>query len=338
MNKFQTLHSHTKNSDGQYSHLELLEILKKYNIDTIAFTDHDSIISNKQIESIKDVKGIRWISGIEVSSGWPLDLGGGSSSLLHVVGLFVDYNNSKLKEYCKLAKEARVERMVKMMKNLNSIGFEITQDDCIRQSGGEAVGRPHIVKALLSYEKNLKRIKEIKEDMQRASKKDSTLLGNYKRLSELPIEQYPYILFLREDSFIKDIYVDNLYYLDFDKSVKLIRDSGGIAILAHYFTCSNKITPEVLERYVKEKRIDGLETVFGLHAFGTSEEQRIRESMEITKKIASEYNCIISGGADIHTEEDLRILSENTEYINQTTDLFDNMLSNFNIDTTFSNL
>ena len=333
MNKLQSLHSHTTNSDGQYSHLELLEISKKYNLDTIAFTDHDSVISEKEVLSIKNVDGIRWISGIEISSGWPLDIGGGSSSSLHIVGLFVDYNNQELKNYCKLAQEARVERMVRMTKNLNSIGFKITQDDCIKQSGGEAVARPHIVKALLSYPENLKRIEEIREEMRKASEKDSTLLENYNRLSELPIEQYPYILFLTEDSFIKDIYVDYLYYLDFDRSIKLIRDSGGIAILAHYFTISNKITPDILEHYIKEKRIDGLETVFGLYAFGTSEEQRIVDSMNITKDIAKKYNCITSGGADIHTAKDLQMLSKNTEYANQTTNLLENMLNNFDIDT-----
>jgi predicted metal-dependent phosphoesterase TrpH len=310
---------------------------KKYNLDTIAFTDHDSIISSKQVETIQDVKGIRWISGVEISSGLPLDIGGGSSSSLHIVGLFVDYNNQELKNYCKLAQEARVERMVRMTKNLNSIGFEITQDDCIRQSGGEAVARPHIVKALLSYEKNLKRMEDIKEDMRKASEKDSSLTGDYNRLAELPIEQYPYILFFTEDSFIKDIYVDYLYYLDFDKSVKLIRDSGGIAILAHYFTISNKITPDILEPFVKEKRIDGLETVFGLYAFGTSEEQRIVDSMNITRKIAEKYNCITSGGADIHTEKDLKMLVENTEYANQTTNLLEKMLSKFEVNTTHSN-
>lgn len=338
MNKLQSLHSHTTNSDGQYNHLELLEISKKYNINTIAFTDHDSVISKKQIESIKEVEGIRWISGVEISSGWPLDLGGGSSSSLHIVGLFVDYENQKLKEYCKLAQEARIERMARMTKNLNGIGFKVTQDDCIKQSGAEAVARPHIVKALLSYQENLKRIEEIREDMRKASEKDSSLLLSYNRLPELPIEQYPYILFLTEDSFIKNIYVDYLYYLDFDKSVKLIRDSGGVAILAHYFTCSNKITPEILDKYVKEKRVDGLETVFGLYAFGTSEEQRIVDSMNVTKKIANKYNCISSGGADIHTEKDFKMLSENTEYANQTKNLLENMLTNFNLNTTHSNI
>jgi len=338
MNKFQSLHSHTTNSDGQYPHLELLEISKRYNIDTIAFTDHDSLISERQVDSIKDIEGIRWISGIEISSGWPLDLGGGSSSSLHIVGLFVDYNDLKLKEYCKLAQEARVERMVRMTKNLNSIGFKITQEDCIKQSGGEAVARPHIVKALLSYKENLKRMEEIKEDMKKASEKDPSILQNYNKLAELPIEQYPYILFLTEDSFIKDIYVDYLYYLDFDKSVTLIREAKGVAILAHYFTCSNKLTHDILEKYVKEKRIDGLETVFGLHAFGTSEEQRIIDSINITKKIVSKYKCISSGGADIHTEKDLNILSENIDYANQTRHLLENMLTKGNFETTYSNI
>jgi len=338
MDKLQSLHSHTTNSDGEYTHAELLEKAKQYNIGIIAFTDHDSVISPKQIEEIKNISDIQWISGIEISSGRPLELGGGSSSSLHIVGLFVDPENKELKEYCRLAQEARIERMNRMTKNLRNLGFKITEEDCIKQSGGEAVARPHIVKALLLYEENLKRMEEIKEDMRKASEKDENLREKYENLSKLSVEQYPYTLFLTEDSFINDVYVDYLYYLDFDKSVDLIRKAGGVAIIAHYFTCSNRVTPEILERYVQEKRIDGIETVFGLHSFGTPEEQRVVDSMKISKEIADKYNCMASGGVDIHRGEDIDLFAGNIEYANQTKGLLENMLEKFDLNTEYSNI
>jgi predicted metal-dependent phosphoesterase TrpH len=338
MKNIQSLHSHTTNSDGKLTPLELLNTAKKYNFNTIAITDHDSVLKNKQVNEIKDIKDIRWISGIEISSGWPLDLGGGSSSSFHIVGLFVDYNNSELKDYCKKAQEARIERMRRMTKNLNNISLKITENDCIKESGGETVGRPHIVKALMKYEENIKRMHEIKEDLRKASIRDNNLKEKYNQILESPIDRWPYLLFLTEDSFINDVYVDYLFYSDFDNTVKLIRNAGGVALIAHYFSCMKKITPEYLEKIIKEKRIDGLETIYGLFAYGTSEEEYIKETEKITKDIVNKYKCIEGGGADIHTENELIMLNENNEYSEKTENLLENMLNNFKINTKYSNL
>jgi predicted metal-dependent phosphoesterase TrpH len=335
MKKYQSLHSHTTNSDGLLSHKELIEISKKYNIDTLAFTDHDSVISKDQVDSIKDVKDFRWVSGIEISSGWPLDLGGGSSSSFHIVGLFVDYNDTKLKNYCKKAQEGRIERMNRMIVNLNRIGIKVTSKECLDESNGEAVARPHIVSALLKHEENRKRIEEIKKEME----EDKSFSEAYNKLEQTPYEQLPYDLFLTEDSYINDVYVDYLYYLDMDSSVKLIRDSGGVAILAHYFTCLNKVTPELLDTYIKDKRLDGIETVFGIHELGTSRSEEVNRAVKIVKDITNKYKCIESGGADIHSEKDIDMFYNNKEYADSTKYLLDNILLEDNkINIKFSNI
>lgn len=338
MNNLQSLHSHTTNSDGSMSPIELLNKGKEYGFNTIGITDHDSVLSQKQIKEISKIEDIRWISGIEISSGWPLDIGGGSSSSLHIVGLFIDSNNRKLKEYCKRSQEARVERMDRMVKNLNSIDIKITKDDCIEESGGESVGRPHIVKAIFRYEENIKRIEDIKNNLLKDSINNQNLKEKVKIIEENQIERWPYTLFLTEDSYINNIYVDYLYYLDFDNSVKLIRDSGGISILAHYYTCSYKLTPDILDMYIKDKRIDGIETIFGCYTFGTSQEDNIREHMRIAEEIANKYNCIKSEGADIHREEDFIKIKDNEEYNNKTINVLENILKDRDINIKYSNI
>ncbi len=338
MKKYQSLHAYTTLSDGFYSHIELLSSARKCGIDTIAFTDHDSLLTSQITDTLRSVNDIRWISGIEISSGWPVELGGGPAPLLHVVGLFVDYTSTKLREYCRLAKEARVERMSQMVKNLNGIGIKITQDDCIQASKGEIVGRPHIVSALLSYKENHERIQEIRLDMQKVAENDERVNEQYEKIKHKSFDQHPYDLFLKKDSFIRNVYVDHLYYLDFDNSVHLIRDAGGFAILAHYFTCMNMITPSILNRFVKEKRIDGIEVVFGLPSIGTEEEQKVQSAMDVAQQTAQKHACLISGGADIHTQKDIDLLVEHPKYAEQTIGLLEEMMRNGTIDITFSNL
>jgi len=338
MNKFQSLHSHTTNSDGQFDHKTLLEKAKNYNLSTIAFTDHDSILSQDQVDSIKDMNDINWISGIEISSGFPLDLGGGPSAMFHIVGLFVNYYYQPLTEYCQNARNGRVERMQKITSNLNSLGFSITEEDCTRESGGEAVARPHIVKALLNNQDNLQRLNGLKEKLKVDAENDLALKDKYELLTKSSIDRWPYILFLTEDSYIKDVYVNNLYYLDMDSVVKLIRDSGGIALLAHYFTCSDKLDEKYLEKIIQEKRIDGLEAVFGLQAFNTSEEKQIIDLMSVADRVSSKFNCIKGGGVDIHTEDHLIKFSNTPTYNLKTINLLDNILNNNNINLEFSNI
>ena len=338
MNKPQTLHSHTTNSDGQFSHKELLEKCKTYNIGTVAFTDHDAIIKPEQVESIKNEKDIKWISGIEISSGLPIELGGNASSSFHIVGLFVDYNNPKLIAYCKKAKARRIERMQRMVKNLNRIGFKITEEDCLNASGGELVARPHIVTALLSYDENMNRMLEIKEELRKASETNQDLLEIYTQVDDEYPERWAYPLFMTEWSFINDVYVDYLYYLNMDESVALIRQAGGIAILAHYFTVANKLNTELLEKILTEKRLDGIETVFGLHTYGTPGREDMDNWMRITEDLAEKTHCLRGGGADAHTEKDLKKFSDTKEYNVKTVSLYEDMSKRKELSLQFSNI
>src|SRR5512135_1753213 len=156
--QYQTLHAHTTTSDGKYGYLRWLDLCRDNNIGVLAYTDHDSLPSVRSLKLLMKNKKhkTRWIIGVEISSGWPTDLGGGATSGLHLVGLFVDPTNKNLLDHCKKAKEARITRMQKIVKNLNNLGFTLTAADCLKASGGESVGRPHIVKAINYHPENVK--------------------------------------------------------------------------------------------------------------------------------------------------------------------------------------
>jgi len=340
MRNIQTLHSHTINSDGELTHRQVLKVCEQNNIGVIAFTDHDGVLGEKEIAELRSYKGpVKWISGIEISSGLPKELGGGPASDFHIVGLFVDPTNTALAEHCKLAQKARVDRMQKMVKNLVDLGFSITEEDCLRASGGEAVARPHIVTAIKSKASNLKIIENMRLKMEEEAKSNADIKIRYNLMMEQGENQYPYKLFLAEDAYIPNVYVDYQYSTDMDTSVKLIREAGGVAILAHYFTVAKKINREMLDQFLMENRLDGAETVYGLFAMntGTEIEKYLKETEIIAKELVEKNDKVQSGGADAHKEKDFIMFSNSGDYAKRTESFAQNIISKLNINTKWSN-
>lgn len=334
---YQSLHSHTTQSDGHLSHKELLDVAKKYNVDCIAFTEHDSLMSEKMFKELKQDAPVNWINGIEIDTGLPHDLPG-SISGLHIVGLFVDPFNKNLLDHCKKAQAARIERMTKIIKNLAGIGIHITEEDCLKASSGESVGRPHIVQAILSYPENVKRIEEIREDMEQAAQNDAKIKEEYDLMMQQGEHEYPYVLFLSADSFIPNIYLEIPYKPKLDDSVKLIRDAGGLSVIAHYFTAKKKLNLEFLEKLFAENRLDGAETVYGLWLSGTDAEKGLLEERQQLRDLIKKYKRVTSGGADVHSEDDLKAFAEKPDYAGETIGLAQKIIKNFKPNTEFSNL
>lgn len=336
---YQTLHAHTTNSDGRLSHEELLLECEKYGFNTLAFTDHDALLSLKKVEKLKKTTGnVSWISGIEISSGWPLELGGGATSGLHVVGLFVDPTSKFLIDHCKKAKEARLSRMETMVSNLSSLGFSISKDDCLKASNGESVGRPHIVAALGYHKENDLIIKQLVKKMHNDSKTDKDLKEKYNYMIERGEKQFPYILFLSDDSYIKGIYVDYQYFVDLDRTVKLIRDAGGVSILAHWGTCRSKLDDIFLDKLFREDRLDGAEVVYGLWNYNTEKWKKQKDELEIITTILQKNKKLVSGGADAHTIEDLQEFSETKWFSEKTKGLVEEIIKQSKIDTNWSSI
>lgn len=337
----QTLHSHTKNSDGEMSHMEILKTCEDNGITAIAFTDHDSVIDEKNLQVLQDYKGsVKWISGIEISSGLPKELGGGATSDLHITGLFVDPTNKKLIQHCILARKARETRMQKMVSNLTDLGFDITEEDCIKASGGEAVGRPHVVAALVSKPKNNETLEQLRLKMQKEGEKDEEIQKRYNAMMEQGERQYPYAILLSDDAYIPNIYVDYQYFLDLDASVKLIRDAGGVALLAHYFSCARKIDENMLDGMLEDDRLDGLETVYGLFCLnmGGDIERKVDDSLKVVRELVKKHDKPEGGGVDVHTLENIENFVKSKGYSEKTVDMVEEIIKKSGVNTKWSNL
>ena len=105
------MHIHTNNSDGQYSTFEIVEMLKKLNVELFSITDHDNIDSCLELENISLPNQIKYIPGIEFSS---ID----GIYNCHILGYNIDYRNVNLINECNIIKQRRLNKINVIMKHL----------------------------------------------------------------------------------------------------------------------------------------------------------------------------------------------------------------------------
>lgn len=293
---YESLHNHTTTSDGLQDHLGVLQTAEQYDVHAVSFTDHDALPNEAALAQLRSYAGpVAWTVGIEISSGYAAEHPATGS--LHIVGHFVDVHNKALLEHCRLAQEARQERMARIVENLIKQGFVISEADCLRASGGESVGRPHIVAALLSYPVNEARLMELVAVMARDEKVSEAYELAKKKAEARGVQEYVYALLLANDPYIPDVYVDYLYMTDMDESVKLIRDAGGVALQAHWWTYEKKLSLDTLKEYLINGRLDGIEVIGGANDISAG-------AYPALSRLAEETGCLTSVGADAHKPAD----------------------------------
>jgi len=297
---YESLHNHTTASDGTQTYAEVLATAERCGFATIAFTDHDMLPSETDLKFLRSYTGpVKWLLGCEISSGLPKELGGGPTSMFHILGLFTDPTDAALLEHCRRAVSARTERMESMVANLRGLGFVISVDDCLEASGGESVGRPHIVKALNRHPENEAVMLGLKEQMAAAARLSADVAMDYMRMLERHPSDYPYRLFLSDDAFIPGVYVDYLYSIDMDGSVGLIRGAGGRALLSHWPTISRKVGADMLEGFLREGRLDGVEIRSGFF------DAQVERQGQLLETIAERTKTAWTIGIDGHREVDI---------------------------------
>lgn len=269
------LHIHTKTcSDGNLSIKDVFKEAKRRNIDLMSITDHDSIDCQKKAIELAKKMDISYITGVELNVTFSLSYiygteRKGKSISLDFLGYRYDIEDGELKNKLELIKEHRDKRALKILDKLN-LEFELegikrfTKQDLknIRDSVDGVFGRPHIANYLIK--------KGIVKDKQEA-------FDRY--LVRCNVDKYPLT--------IKD-------------ASKLIRDAGGILVLAHpndsYGTSLIKVSEDldVQTEIVKEhmlKYIDGIECWHSRH-----DEKTIKHLIKFAKK----HNLIMTGGSDCH--------------------------------------
>lgn len=338
MTTIESLHTHTTLSDGKLTHQEMFDLAESLGVSVLAFTDHDAVPSPAtmtELETLRDRK-TKWIIGSEITAGLPKELAPASCTM-HIIGLFLDPSNKTLLEHCHRAQEARVKRMTQMVSNLQNLGFKISAEACLEKSGGESVGRPHIIQALQKYPENNLVMEKIRLEMADEASRDPLVQEKYTRMMQKGERDYPYTLFLTPDAFRKG-YVESEYQPDLDDAVAIIRGAGGVAVIAHYFTVRSKMPLEVFEKLLTEKRIDGAEVVYGLREYGTDSEKTLLSEQAALREIIQKHGALALGGSDAHTKEDLEYYVANDWFSRETSGFAERVLATGRVNKKFSSL
>lgn len=143
------LHIHTNYSDGVFSPEKVVDAAIEAELDVIALTDHDNILSYEvalaHIENLKKEKKkiIKVIQGIEVNTIY-------NGDEIHVLGYFMDTQNADFQELIKAQQQARVKQTKEIITLLNKKeGIHVKFEDIKKQVAvGGSIGRPHLAKAI----------------------------------------------------------------------------------------------------------------------------------------------------------------------------------------------
>ncbi len=194
------LHIHTKTcSDGNLSIEQVFKEAKKRNIDLMSITDHDSIDCQERAIALAKKYGIAYIPGVELNVTFQyLD----KSVSLDCLGYQYNIGNQELRSKLQLTREHRETRAHQILEKLN-VEFDkeniprFTEEDLknIQDSAEGTLVRPHIANYLI--EKGVVRDKQEAFD---------------KYLVKCDVPKYP---------------------LSLAEASNLVRNTGGILILAH---------------------------------------------------------------------------------------------------------
>jgi predicted metal-dependent phosphoesterase TrpH len=142
MAEYVDLHLHTTFSDGKKSPAELLDYVRRADLEAWSITDHDSLEGYFDARSLLLPNDPELITGIELSA-----LVGDRD--LHILAYFIDPEYPPFLEALENFREQRSRRSLEIVEKLQSMGLAVSFD-AVREAAGEGViGRPHIAEAMV---------------------------------------------------------------------------------------------------------------------------------------------------------------------------------------------
>lgn len=139
------LHTHTTASDGTCSPEELVARAARSGVTVLGLTDHDTIAGCQQAARACADRGIRFVTGIEVTAV-------AGERDVHVLAYFFDPSSPVLTAFLAKQRESRLERVREMFTKLAAHGIRLDEDRILApglEDASRAVGRPWIARALV---------------------------------------------------------------------------------------------------------------------------------------------------------------------------------------------
>ncbi|WP_026074609.1 PHP domain-containing protein [Brevibacillus massiliensis] len=247
MNHRADLHTHTKASDGTCTPRENVRLAKEAGLAAVAITDHDIVAGIAEAVEAGREWGVEVVPGVEISSS-------ADGQDIHVLGYFIPYQSEAFQESLSELRKTRFERNRLMIERLQELGFAITLEDVYRRKQGadKNIGRPHIAEEMV--ERGY--VASMQEAFDKYLGKGGLAYVNPPRISP-------------------------------QQAIDLIRQSGGVAVLAHPGLYGNDVLVRELIRY----GLDGIEV---WHP------DNDEAAVDRYRKLADECGLIQTGGSDFH--------------------------------------
>ncbi len=135
------LHCHSTASDGVLPPAEVVQTAARLGLTAMALTDHDTTAGLGEAHAAGARLGVEVVGGCEFSVA--VDWGE-----MHLLAYFVEPGDPELEAFLTWARDDRSRRARDMVSRLTGLGLAVSYDDVLRESGGGAIGRPHVARAL----------------------------------------------------------------------------------------------------------------------------------------------------------------------------------------------
>ncbi|MBO7673217.1 PHP domain-containing protein [bacterium] len=217
------LHVHTYYSDGAFSPEKIADTAIDAGLNAIALTDHDNVLSydvaKNYLKENNNEDKLELILGVEINTLY-------KNYEVHILGYFMDTNNSDFKNMLKTQQQARITQAKEIISLLaKKEKIKISFDDIKKLvAEGGSIGRPHIAKAI-------------------------TNAGGTSNVVEA------YAKYINDDS---PVYVPRKTVSPFD-AVEVIYGAGGIPVIAHPYDI------DIAEKLIKELMTCGLRGIEAYH-------------------------------------------------------------------------
>jgi predicted metal-dependent phosphoesterase TrpH len=261
------LHTHSNISDGELSPASLIREAVKRGLRAIALTDHDTVDG---LESARDAAlaetahgGFHFIPGIEININWkgskaPRDVPGiGPGGEFHLLGLGIHAISPAFSAAIRELSRRRETRNREMMEKMHELSIETSWEELVALSGGHSIGRLHFASLLVKHK----------------------IVKNHNQA------------FARYLGAGKPLYVPK-EGLDFEQAAVLIKESGGLPVLAH--PMSLYVAWGRLPDLVKSLKDRGLMGIEAWHPIAKSSSCRRLESL------GRSLGLYITEGSDYH--------------------------------------
>ena len=153
------LHCHTNRSDGVLSPIQLYGAMAESGIEICGIADHDTLAGYRELRSAvaagsAPLNGPQLIPSVEINSiadralielGVELEEGE-----LHILGYGVDADDADFERHLDSQRSARKARLLMIIERLRELDLPIDEQIAPALASEEAVGRPHIARAMVA--------------------------------------------------------------------------------------------------------------------------------------------------------------------------------------------